>query len=58
MSNPTAAGEKFGLRERKSLQPLKSLDPCLRLAPDFEQAPVGNGDREWIKHSWAFTLKP
>lgn len=39
LSNPTARWEKFWLRERKSLQPLKSLDPCLRLAPGFEHAP-------------------
>ena len=39
VSNPTAIWEKFWLRERKSPQPLKSLDPCLRLAPGFEHVP-------------------
>ena len=55
VSNPTAGGGNF--KREKSLQPLKSLYPCLPWGPDLEHVP-SSGWKRRIKHSWALTLKP
>lgn len=55
VSNPRAEGGNF--EREKSLQPLKSLYPCLPWAPDSECVPSSRWKRR-IKHSWALALKP